>query len=627
MFKSKRIKRSIKSTKLIKSKRDKKKILKKSLSKETFVEKEIQRLSPYTWGIGIEHEVHLFHQPKHLKSNEKLRDVTLFDGESAMKRTMEAYKKGTLQMTDEEYKFMKTVPFESTGRLCNGQWVIKKVPFNMPEFITWEPFCNIRQDKTLDQYVDQVIMGRKTFIDIISREPITREIIQKNGDLMQYPVGMTRYLKCPKNGSTPKYTFLKKKGTKEDAVRPEYVGSYHLTFTLPHNEKTTQKEFVQMHQNFANQLQWLEPLMLTSYFSQDQYACGSKEERVRGSFRVMIIGWGNFAGSDVRLFSEGIGRYSKSKTYWRDGLKLYEKEKIAPCIPPSPSAIAEGATTTLSSNFRTFGSTDPLRPEHRQSGIGMTKPNGVEFRIFDHFDDINYISSLTNLIGIVGENSRVTKATEYVYQNKYWIDAMHQIMKYGYKAQITPQYKKLLAKMLGITITTSSLNAFDLFEDVVIQLYKKNYFGDWNKIFHKEMIYTEKKNEESIALIIPHINKLSYMLSFMMKLNRKTLILKSFNQLSRSLNQSDDTIYTMKEFAQYVKKHMGSVWVKEADDIAYIYEYLGYVMLEKSDDGKIDKVRVVSKIKEYVHFNQEIKRFYSSTSSFLNREIHIVKVK
>ncbi len=598
---------------------------KSTKSMRAFEKSEIKRLSPYTWGVGIEHEMHLFHKPNE-KEKGAIRDVVLFDGESAMKRTMEAYKKGTLTMSDEEYTFMKSVPFESTGRLCNGQWVIKKVPFNMPEFITWEPFCNIRQSKTLDEYINKLIIGRERFIDIISKEPITREIIKKNGDLIQYPVGMTRYLKCPKNGSVPSYVFPKKAGTKEDVVRPEYVGSYHLTFTLPHTDRTSEKEFIQMHQIFANQLQWLEPLMLTSYFSQDQYACGSKEERVRGSFRVMIIGWGNFAGSDVRLFDKGIGRYAKSKTYWRQGLKLYEQEKIRPCIPPSPSAIAEGAITTLSSNFRTFGSTDPLRPEHRQSGIGMTKPNGIEFRIFDHFQDTDYISSLTNLIGIVAENSRVHHTKEYVYQNKHWIHAMHQIMKYGYKAVVSVEYKKLLEKMLDITIYTKSLVAYDLFEDVVVQLYQKNYFGDWNKIFHKEIIPNEKKSEETIQIMIPHINKMSYILSFIMKLQRKPLLLKAFNRLSNELS-SHDTIYSFDEFKQSVKKYMGSVWVKEADDIAYFYQHLGYILIEKESNGSILSFKVLEKIPLYKNFNREIHDIYSPFNSFFFHGTHFVKVK
>jgi hypothetical protein len=107
-----------------------------------------------------------------------------------------------------------------------------------------------------------------------------------------------------------------------EILLPEYNGSYHVTFTLPYTDKTTNKEFINMHQNFANQLQWLEPLMLAAYVSGDEYAPGSIKNRVRGSFSVMIIGWVNFAGSDVRLFNKGIGRYAKTPTYWRKNLNF-----------------------------------------------------------------------------------------------------------------------------------------------------------------------------------------------------------------------------------------------------------------------------------------------------------------
>ena len=59
-------------------------------------------------------------------------------------------------------------------------------------------------------------------------------------------------------------------------------------------------------------------------------------------------------------------------------------------MKPSPSAVREKGLSSLSSNFRTFGSTDPNRPDHRESGAPMTVPNGIEFRIFDHFND-NYL--------------------------------------------------------------------------------------------------------------------------------------------------------------------------------------------------------------------------------------------
>ena len=98
------------------------------------------------------------------------------------------------------------------------------------------------------------------------------------------------------------------------------------------------KTFRDMHINFANQMQWLEPLLLTAYFSCDDKAVGTTEKRARGSFRVLRIAWGNFAGSNVENFKKGIGRYANINTYWRDNFNFYEKDKLKPCIKPSPYA-------------------------------------------------------------------------------------------------------------------------------------------------------------------------------------------------------------------------------------------------------------------------------------------------
>ena len=57
---------------------------------------------------------------------------------------------------------------------------------------------------------------------------------------------------------------------------------------------------------------------------------GQKERRARGSFRVLRIAWGNFAGSNVKNFKKGIGRYSNIDSYWRDNFDYYEKDKLEP---------------------------------------------------------------------------------------------------------------------------------------------------------------------------------------------------------------------------------------------------------------------------------------------------------
>ena len=96
----------------------------------------------------------------------------------------------------------------------------------------------------------------------------------------------------------------------------------------------------------------------------------------------------------IRKFNKGVGRYSNIKSYWRNGLEFKGLDRLDKCAGMSDAVRAEsGAISSLSSDFRTFGSTDPKRPWHRESGTGMTKPNGIEIRIFDNFDR-NYLQDL-----------------------------------------------------------------------------------------------------------------------------------------------------------------------------------------------------------------------------------------
>ena len=103
-------------------------------------------------------------------------------------------------------------------------------------------------------------------------------------------------------------------------------------------------------------------------------------------------------------------------------------------LSPELKKKEPGAVSGFSSNFRTFGSTDPDRPWHRESGVGMTKPNGVELRIFDHFDSY-YLQELCKIVIYIAENSRIHQTKKYVYKNKAWIEALQKIMMHGWNVE------------------------------------------------------------------------------------------------------------------------------------------------------------------------------------------------
>lgn len=395
--------------------------------------RRINRLKKYQWGIGLEHEMQLFHKPVHTRG--KIQSFTMFNPKPFIIQLLK--KDGSISRRDRE--FLTALPFEPTGRICNGRVVLKKTPIPMPEFVTSEPFSSLEKGpRTIESYVKEMISKENTFMRLLHQNPSVVKAIEKYGHLSAYPFGMTSYFKYPQgeNSSSPTYKFEKGRDG-IDVLNTDYLGSYHITLTLPYTDKTSLRRFIRIHQNYANQIQWLEPLLLTAFFSCDQQAVGTTEKRIKGSYRVARIGWGNFAGSDIRKFAQGIGRYANIKSFWREGFEFHNVGKVRACekLSPKLKKVEPGAESGYSSNFRTFGSTDPLRPWHRESGIGMTKPNGVELRIFDHFDSA-YMFSLVRLVIYVAENSRIHQSTQYVYRNRDWTETLRTIMLRGWSARI-----------------------------------------------------------------------------------------------------------------------------------------------------------------------------------------------
>lgn len=578
-----------------------------------------KKLINYKWGIGIEHEMHLFHLPfgikySTVKNKKNITDFTIFNSFNPVLRILKNKDKYKLKLIDQH--FLEEIPFEPTGRKCNGKWVIKKTPFNMPEFITTEPFSTLKEGKkSIELYCDELQDLELRFYHLLLKDPIVNKQIKKYGALTSFPFSMTDYLSIPKNTNTSIYKFDKDKN-KDNKIYTEYLGSYHITITLPYTNKTSNINFIKKHSNFANQLQWLEPLLVTSFFSSDQKAVGTIKKRVKGSFRVVRVGWGNFAGSDVRKFNEGIGRYSDIPTYWRDDLEYYEKDKLKPCLTPTPPAKREGGISALSSNFRTFGSTDPDRPWHRESGAPMTKPNGIEFRIFDHFP-IKYLKDLCRIIIYIAENSRVTETKKYVYKNKNWINTMHNIMLNGWSAEIDINYINDLRKNLGLKINTNSIIAYDVFKVIVKELFEKNKDGDWTYLM------LDKKYIK--PPIVPEINRKSWQLGFIMKLNRDKKILDAFNNLIKNL--PNNNIYIKKEFEDYIYNEFNinneslnvikNKWKNNINDIAYFMEDNGIIKINYFKNKKIKSIKVIKRIK-YNNFNDIIKTYFVCPNNLIS---------
>ena len=595
-------------------------MVKSKKTKKPSAKKKI-KLADYNWGYGLEHEMHVFHKPK-MSKTKPITDFILYDSKSSRIRLFENFIKGKVRLSETDIDFLDEIPYETTGRLCNGKWVIKKVPFDMPELISNAHACKFGKGRCISN-MSRAQRDRKNLLfKLLKKDPKTNSQIKRYGELVSFPFGMTSYLKYPENSGRAIYKF-KKNDKNLDKVRQEYLGSYHVTITLPHLKTISKKKFTDMHINFANQLQWIEPLLLTSFFSCDQKAVGSRFKRTKGSFRVMIIGWGNLAGSDVRKFKTGIGRYAVLPPYWRKDLKFKDVNKLKPCYKPSPAAKRENGISSLSSNFRTFGSPDPDRPDHRESGVGMTVGNGIEFRIFDHFPDV-YLKELSLIISLFAENSRRFKTKNYVYNNKAWNNAVHEIMKHGWCAKLSKDYIKDLRKNLNVKIKTKSVLAFDVFKCLIDELYQINKNGDFFQIMNSTSLIKEKvmkgdyqtlKRDSKFIRsetkpVLPEINRDSWNFAFYMKMNRNKNLLKKFNKF---LSDISGLKLSLSRFENTLFKHFSKVnWKKDIENIAYLLEDLDFAIVTKEESGHIKDIEILEKnIYKINNFNNEILAYFS----------------
>jgi len=560
---------------------------------KTIFEKEIEkaakdprfkRLKSHVWGIGIEHEAHIFHQPKY-DPVKPITDFVMYNTKPVAENLL--YRK---DIDDYDRDFLKRIPFELSGRKCFDEFSLKPVPIEMPEFITDKPFSSLTTGKRpIEVYCKQIVKQESDFFRLYSENKLILQQEERHGHLVQYPFGMSNFIRIPKSYAKPAYTYHKRLFT-------DYLGSFHLTLTLPFTEKTTKSAFIKMHQNFANQLQWIEPLLIAGFFSSDQLAVGSKEPRIKGSFRVLRIGWGNLAGSDVRQFNKGIGRYAVIKPYWRDNLEYFGKDKTDICEGVSERILKDSprAVSGFSSNFRTFGSTDPERPMHRESGLGMTPPNGVEFRIFDNFD-ARYLSELCKLVIYVAENSRVHSAKDYVYTNKHWIRATQDIMMNGWLARVSDDFVALLRKNLGLKIATSGRKAYDVLLEVNRELWQKNRDGDW------AYLMLEKKYKS--APVLPQINRRSWEFAAMIKFNRHPKLFATLHKMLTAIKTRVNYAEYEKTFFKYFEKEK---WGRDGENMLYFLQTIEAVDLVIDNKGNVESIIKKDTYKEHKNFNEEI---------------------
>ena len=573
-----------------------------------FYDIDVSDRTPY-WGIGIEHEMQLFHKsPSGMKNTNIIFDsqesscfLTNEKNESGSccktRQSMfgqcddfseDAKKYKTINLTEEERIYLVNMDWELTGRQfidCESKdeptQILKRTPILMPELITTN-FSN----RSIDSIAQEVIDLEKHYIDIHMKNPHTIERVKKYGPLTSHLCGAHSEILVPRH-THPKlkndiYSFRKEKFA-------DYLGSYHMTITLPHHNDISTKEFVKMHQHTAHQLQWIEPLMMTAFFSPAQSAVGNKDEP-EGSFRVMKSGWGNFAGSNIRVMgTKGLDRGSNLKATWRKGLKFSGSKKLNYCIKKAPVQYKK-SKTVQTGDFRTFGvekdiekckllyNPSDCNKGGRADGAPMKPPFGMEIRIFDHFP-AEYLIELMRIIILLAANAQRHTPTQYVYNDKRWVSSIHAIMQDGWNAKLNATYVNAIRDNLGLPINTTSVLAYDIFKQIVKELYAINKDSYINKLMNEHTDIEPK---------VPEINRMCWELAFTQKYN-----IQMINLMKKHFH--DKQKVTVKQFSKMLKTDSTldfEYWNTNINDLLYALETKEHVLLDIFN-GQIQSITIL----------------------------------
>ena len=564
------------------------------------------------WGLGVEHEMQLFHKASSGMKNTNImfnsQESTCFltnehdsccktkpinkcnDFTNEVKIYNNKHKtnnqKTDFGLTNEEKLFIENTQWELSGRQIKGcgkgkeeiTTLSKRVPILMPELITTN-FSN----RTIDSIWKEMIKLESHYIAIQMKNPHTKQKVKKYGPLCTHLCGASSEILIPEEP-----TFKSNEYIFKQAPLTDYLGSFHITITLPHTKDILTKDFVKMHQNMAQQIQWLEPLMMTAFFSPTQKAVGNKYEP-EGSFRVMTIGWGNFGGSNVRrMGTKGLDRGSNIKSLWRRGLKFEGTKKLNKCAEISPPQYKK-SKSIHTGDFRTFGQELNLEKckqlynpndciNGRADGAPMKPPFGMEIRIFDHFPS-EYLLELMRIVVLIGCNSQRHPAKDYVYRDKRWIKAVQNIMHDGWNAELDSKFITALRTNLGLPINTSSILAYDIFKQLVHELHDVNKDAYFNKIMNET---------PNIEPVVPQINRMCWEMAFTQKFNVKVI-----NFLKETFHS--EQVVSINDFTKMFKKSETlefKNWENDMNDLLYALETNNHVHLELFN-GKIKNVKVL----------------------------------
>ena len=233
----------------------------------------------------------------------------------------------------------------------------------------------------------------------------------------------------------------------------------------------------------------------------DMRDIGSSTTYSRASYRILLSGWGQPGGSDVRKLDNGLTRKCNIPLYWRKGLHFPGQKKLEKYCASTKIKYNKEYVDPDRDLFDMGGDFRTPSGEHGQSWSKRNRPTGrsygVEMRILDYFPP-RHMSSLLRVIVFIIENSRKCSNKLYVYEDKDWIGAMHSAFKKGWRAKLPLGYINKLEKELNLKFPKKPLMLLDFWKVFLQELYNENHKGYYvNKLLPRYL-----KNDDEIGYVI-----------------------------------------------------------------------------------------------------------------------------
>jgi hypothetical protein len=385
---------------------------------------------------------------------------------------------------------------------------------------------------------------------------------------------------------------------KNTKLKTNYTGSYHLTLTLPFYSLSYDiDQYYEQYKRYINQFQWIEPLIIALYTTTDMRGIGSKTVYSRASYRILLSGWGQPGGSDVRKFEEGLTRKVNIPLYWREGMNYPGMEDVKKyCANPDRKYDIEHVDPDrniydMGGDFRTPSGEhgESWKVRDRLKG----KYFGVEMRILDVFPP-KYIASFLRIVAFLVENSRESKNKIYVYEDKDWIDAMQSVFKSGWRAELPKKYIDKLEIALNLKFPEKP-KMLDAFWTIFLKvLYEKNHKGFFVAQLLSNMMKDDFSKNISSNIQPPlekrNPNRESVDFGILLKLNNSIKI-RNILQKTFQLLPINSKI-TLDKLEKHYHKTMDSDWKNNMIDLVYFFEYRDGLSIIPNNDGFIKYITI-----------------------------------